>query len=266
MDNTRAKFKELLENSNVSMDQIAREIEWRIPKKLYRYMSFDNYWTNNLFKGEVVLKKPSEFNDPFDCYLNIDINKFWDTSGKKLFYKEHGMNISMNKHYGQDSDLSIFFGQDRMRVACFAESWKTLLMWSHYADSHKGLCIEYDTSLMSVKKFLFPIIYQNELYNATNDFCYYENNLFNFLFFKSNEWKYENEWRIAVMKEQINDKMYDNGCELYKLIMKNCISAVYIGLKADDSNIEKIKNADVNFKIYKAKKSSNNFCLEKEAL
>lgn len=264
----RKNFKELLVNNNVSMNEITKEMKCHIPNKLYRYMKFDDYWTNNLLKGEVVLKNPIEFNDPFDCNLNIDTKKVLEASGNKPFYKEYATNISINEHYDQDPDVSIIFSQDTARVACFAESWKTLLMWSHYADSHKGLCVEYDTRLMgNYREFLFPVIYQNELYDATNDYCYYENNLFNFLFFKSEVWNYENEWRIAVMEKQLSANLYDEGSKLYKLIMKNCISAVYIGLKADNSNIEEIKRqADSNFKIYKTKTSSKNFCLEKEEL
>lgn len=29
-------------------------------------------------------------------------------------------------------------------IACFSESIESVLMWSHYADSHKGFALEYD--------------------------------------------------------------------------------------------------------------------------
>jgi hypothetical protein len=51
--------------------------------------------------------------------------------------------ISLSEHY------SINF-----RVACFSEFnrnegfKKDIQMWSHYADNHKGFCVEYDLSLL----------------------------------------------------------------------------------------------------------------------
>lgn len=267
MNDMRKLFKSLLEDEKVSINDITSKKEWRIPTKIYRYMRFDDYWTNNLFKGEVVLSKPKDFNDPFDCYLNIDIKKFWDMSGKEMFLKEYNMNINMDDNFEKYAMESINFAQDKARVTCFAESWKTLLLWSHYADSHKGLCIEYDTSLMgNLRNFLFPVIYQDELYDATKDFCTNNENLFNFLFFKSEEWKYENEWRIAVIEEQLSKLLYDKESKRYKYNLKDCISAVYIGLKADDNKIEQIKNAGKDFKIYKTKLSSTKFILEKEEM
>ena len=34
---------------------------------------------------------------------------------------------------------------NRFRISCFAETPYSILMWSHYARSHQGFCIEYKT-------------------------------------------------------------------------------------------------------------------------
>lgn len=31
-------------------------------------------------------------------------------------------------------------------IGCFAQSYSDILMWAHYADSHKGCCIEFEVS------------------------------------------------------------------------------------------------------------------------
>ncbi len=42
-------------------------------------------------------------------------------------------------------------------------------MWSHYADEHRGFCIEYAVAdLPSIaQRLLFPIIYREEIFDST---------------------------------------------------------------------------------------------------
>lgn len=50
-------------------------------------------------------------------------------------------------------------------------------MWSHYADSHKGICIEYDSSefndyfsqLLNCRCYLTPVDYREKLINLDGD-------------------------------------------------------------------------------------------------
>ena len=52
-----------------------------------------------------------------------------------------------------------------MYITAFSENNKSLLMWSHYADSHKGICVEYSfDDLESCQKpelVLVLVIYEN---------------------------------------------------------------------------------------------------------
>lgn len=50
-------------------------------------------------------------------------------------------------------------------IGCLCTDYKNRLMWSHYADSHKGFCIEYDYSQINeetLKKLPMPIIYTSK--------------------------------------------------------------------------------------------------------
>lgn len=51
-------------------------------------------------------------------------------------------------------------------MACFSESVKSVLMWSHYANSHQGFALEYDfrpTLEKPIKNVgLYPVIYDDE--------------------------------------------------------------------------------------------------------
>ncbi|WP_288911097.1 DUF2971 domain-containing protein [uncultured Bacteroides sp.] len=134
-------------------------------------------------------------------------------------------------------------------IACFSETVKSITMWSHYADSHKGFVLEYDfrnlncqcdtcnkkdTCSDRVIYNLYPIIYDNRRYDATsfvecylglslglnskiNDKMYYTKAAL----YKSTQWQYEKEWRLFLNK--------DNSIGLSCLNIKVKPVAIYYG-------------------------------------
>ena len=100
--------------------------------------------------------------------------------------------------------------KDKLRVSSFSEGNNSLLMWSHYADCHKGFCTEYDIESISedenLKKYLFPIEYTESIYDITqfyidniiNNNPLNVNTLIKSVLYKSKEWEYENEWRFVI--------------------------------------------------------------------
>ncbi|WP_313184057.1 DUF2971 domain-containing protein [Lacrimispora sp.] len=225
------QYKRLIQDKNISTNEVMDYMIKYVPKKLYRYRTFNNFWKNNLFDGEIYLSKPSQFNDPFDGVPNIKINKFWDICGRKIFYDNTGIDIELNMESAEDIfdiiQLEVKqFTQEKMRVACFCEQWNSLLMWAHYADSHKGFCIEYDTTMIPdhTKRFFLPVIYQKQFYDSTYDFEGNQYNSFNFLFHKAQEWEYEKEWRIAVYEKQIRANIN----------LKDSITSVTLGINCPE--------------------------------
>ena len=89
-----------------------------------------------------------------------------------------------------------------IRISCFTENPPTkLIMWSHYADYHKGICLEYDLKNCDDDTYamLMPMIYQENLQSIRGDLKTSEYNyckLFQTVLYKSKEWSYEREWRL----------------------------------------------------------------------
>jgi len=95
-------------------------------------------------------------------------------------------------------------------VSCFSERRDSIIMWSHYADCHRGFCVEYDFKQRAVNKalvnLLFPVLYTDSLIDATRyldpAIAADDNNNLYFgilaAISKSPEWAYEKEWRIVV--------------------------------------------------------------------
>ncbi len=98
-------------------------------------------------------------------------------------------------------------------MACFSESVKSVLMWSHYANSHQGFALEYDfrpTLEKPIKNVgIYPVIYDEErmdvsLYMAWSFLRFIGIEVNNpditaylkIALHKSSIWAYEQEWRL----------------------------------------------------------------------
>jgi hypothetical protein len=91
-------------------------------------------------------------------------------------------------------------------------------MWSHYADNHRGFCIEYDTQTLAPEhpfvKALYPAIYSEQFFDGTEIvlgvFGGRRNLSLDYLMlsalYKSPEWEYEQEWRLIVRPPTSEEK------------------------------------------------------------
>jgi hypothetical protein len=97
-----------------------------------------------------------------------------------------------------------------LKVCSFSATAESIIMWSHYADQHRGFCVEYDVHSLPPDnlfvRMMYPVLYSEKLFDATS---YYLAALqdragFNMLFpalaslYKSPEWSYEKEWRFVI--------------------------------------------------------------------
>lgn len=103
----------------------------------------------------------------------------------------------------------------KLTVTCFSASgWDNQLMWSHYANSYAGICVEYDFEKMDkFIGFMYPVKYSSvrptislkelglsELKQDENGKLITDeiniNAIFSYLLTKNKCWSYEEEWRI----------------------------------------------------------------------
>lgn len=161
---------------------------------------------------------------------------------------------------------------ERNEVICLSGQWDNKLMWSHYADSHSGVCLEY--SFNSIRKeLIFPISYVAKRQNyekgllewlhnkedAINRLCNYQN-MTNIqkrqmhycgkiMFTKDIVWKYEKEYRIVTRNHlDIANGKYDAYKEQKGSIHKTeefdlMLSKIYLGMNCTEENRELIINA-----------------------
>lgn len=126
------------------------------------------------------------------------------------------------------------------RVGCLCTNYKNNLMWSHYADSHRGFCVEYDFYEADASTPLpFPVVYSNirpqipweeALTRTPENTARATSNLMIGLLTKDECWEYESEWRFLIVSSA------SPALKMPK------ISCIYLGALIEDKNRNKILN------------------------
>lgn len=136
---------------------------------------------------------------------------------------------------------------DTVYIVSLCTDHKNRLMWSHYADNHKGFCIEYDFSadvLKEKRALVLPVVYsslrpklpyetmlfsEKQTLENMNFQSIYEK-IFLSMLTKDEIWSYEKEWRILIsaQEEAMN-------------IPAPPVSCIYLGACCSAENEEEIK-------------------------
>lgn len=264
------------------------------PDKLFKYRSFSTSTLRLLTQGEVFFAKPSTFNDPFDCDPEVlvdvdwrDVERLWKSIALKQMGKAgltekmagYRANVTEKGAHNDDADGTAAYLQYLVSdinaylteqfkdygVLSMASSWDNPLMWSHYADNHHGICIEYETDDHCCE-VLGPVNYRSSRFIHVSDLHQWlvrrsaatRKKIFDQYFFaKAPEWKYEKEWRALSKK---------NG----RAARPFRISAIHFGLRCDSAIVTTIaKLYDVPWdetKFYRVAPRADGFKLRRYQL
>lgn len=217
---------------------------------LYQFRRFTNYNLANLLKREITLSRPLIMNDIVDSLINVWLTT--DNFGSTAINKKH------LKPYAESfRDYRIAsFCEDNLEKGQLAI--KNHLMWSHYADEHRGFCIEYSFHNSDFRNDDFSRVTASRLFRIT----YHDNatkgpiNLTDIGFHltatkafltKSIEWSYENEVRLLQYKPQHGDIRTQ-----YSLAPTTLIKSIYFGCRCPKEDIQVITKLfqDMDIKFY----------------
>ena len=244
---------------------------------------------------KIWIARPDSFNDPYELYFRADFQKtFFEFFLRKFpqIEKEVGVEVLDSIRKGERQGERLFqyllvkegalskekldvvkdnFNKDNLvqnrkhmsdtaKVSCFSERNDSIPMWAHYADQHKGFCIEYDIYNQTKKsiEFLFPIIYTDKITDVTKELS---KGILGWgikpTIFKSRDWSYEKEWRYIVSTPP--DPPY-KGAYLKFFPIKG----IYLGTKIEDEHKDKLVEiaAAKNIPIYKMRMSDTEFYFE----
>jgi len=235
------------------------------PRYVCKYRPCNDFTKDILINSHLWFSNPKSFNDPFDCQIVSDTQN--TVNEIKTFLERDSSEISAKKRkaiakgwrnkpfdWHELVNTSISSKINSYGVCCFAGSNDNILMWSHYTDSHKGICIKFDL-LADLNFFLLPlkIKYKKDyqIYNHLKDSTKIIECLFQT---KSECWSYENEFRV-IKPEKGNYKFH-----------KSALVEICFGCNTTYENIQEFKallneNNFNHVKLTKAKTSTSNYQL-----
>src|ERR1035441_10393936 len=84
-------------------------------------------------------------------------------------------------------------------IYCLTPLPSSTLMWSHYADNHRGLCLEFSTN-NNVFRCAQRIVYRSKYPVWHPHTLLLETNIEEALLTKSRDWRYEKEYRVVARR------------------------------------------------------------------
>jgi hypothetical protein len=261
-------------------------MEPKLPKILYKYRSWqdnEKYTPENekfqkriLTDKEIFLANAGMFNDPFDLAIPKRYDKLTESDKVGLLYsflKQEKPSKSDNEvfqiiaekitkgyfndpaYWNKPNEDSLTDIKERHGVFPTAKCNDNLLMWSHYADFHRGFVVGFkSTELVDFLQStyaneelnfgLFEVDYTNKfpVIKPSADKSEIVNNSFIRMTTKSHHWSYEEEYRYIVAGRtnavfSIDEELYEEivlGCKMNPNTKKDILKVV-------DKNFPKIK-------------------------
>jgi hypothetical protein len=189
---------------------------------IFKFRKINKFTLMAIVNSELYFARPDRLNDPFDCQIDI-VASFEnavlraDDQTRDLLQKiQHNDYLSRLQH-----EIS------EMGVCAFSLRQDNRLMWSHYADEHRGICFTYDIPRSFIDENIDNLIgvtnvdYDKSLsdwfleevpklpgHASFEDYC--KTLLKKALSVKAKEWSYEDEVRFLRKRSgsQAIDKKY----------------------------------------------------------
>jgi hypothetical protein len=257
---------------------------------LYKYLK-SKYALKIIKTNRIKATPPNEFSDPFEFLPSINKNMNYVVLSKYLYNEEYFLpirndlikigiikkddkitrdliennkkiisNIIKNRIISV-SNKTIYklcdTFSDYVGVICFSKTNSDILLWSHYADSFRGICLGFDfdnadidvliskkINYSSKRALISPLFFKEGTSRAEDTE--------NILFTKYNKWSYEKEYRLAVNLEKCSKECNKYYFQLPKNALKEIIFADRIDKKEKGNIVKYINKNKLMIKIQDA--------------
>lgn len=197
---------------------------------LYKYRSLSAYAVDDIVNNKLSLTAIGDFNDIYDGAIHQygtmeDIEKAAEAKWNEM--KAHRIAAHLPEDILRRDDIvkpyiDHFKTESRLKfreldflgtyVCCFSTDNCSTLMWAHYADSNRGISIEYDFNQLPTPnenllyKSIFPVAYTSDPIDIADLLTDKSSHIYQYpldaavlctALNKSTIWKYEREWRIV---------------------------------------------------------------------
>jgi len=190
-----------------------------IPRNFFKYRPLETNddqlaWVlETIETGKIYWPSPDQFNDPFDCVPNYIL-----PTGRELRNVVRRLHQKNEPHANRKERRKFTRSSLKIHPRQFAQEFReqmnahltgtalyslalvpdNILMWSHYANSHQGVCLRFDGRKM-MEKFVtgYPVTYVPERPTIRIGLDEPLDVLEKLILNKSDIWDYEEEWRLV---------------------------------------------------------------------
>ena len=189
---------------------------------LYHWQRFnEERLRETLTTNRIYCSSPEAFNDPWDCKPHFNSDVLADPAENQrhvdwavdICRRRTNMSPQDVEHMRQKlltdraratesiNEISAAMGPEinsRYRVYCLGPNVGNLLMWAHYADAHRGICLEFNLRNVvlcgALKCDYSDVFPRMKLHDDAEDAD------LRILLSKSNVWSYEHEFRLIAQE------------------------------------------------------------------
>jgi hypothetical protein len=255
-------------------------------KLFYKYQSFEDENGNynkhvieNLANNQLYFQHPREYNDPFDSLIHYYTESTVEAYLDRLMKESRLTREQSIEHLEELIGEGVFKRNDNLLrgdfhakdyfppiplTCCFSEKNDNILMWSHYAKHHKGVCLIFKSKLIegvphltinSKLLKLHQITYDKKAPAPINMLNQAEETrqMSKFLSTKSSDWIYESEYRIFLTEELAKGKLNEFKKEELKGIILGSRVSYFSANKIYETINQHYLRKGINVKFYKAK-------------
>ena len=248
------------------------------PPILYKYRPFNTNTISCLLNKEIFFSDPDRFNDPFDSEYSLNLpsnilNRAMDYANKLVLNEMEKRSpkeatwirvalLDIIRQNDEDylkyylvkilANLRLF---NKINIGIYSMSSinNNILMWSHYARNHTGICIGFDSNIHPFSNAQ-NVSYTNQYYQFNSKTFKNKKYVLEPFLRKSSHWRYEKEYRIIS----------EEGGGLIQFNPK-AIKRIYFGCRSSNHTIKMVQLLVSKYPqkiyLYKLEKSLSKYTL-----
>jgi hypothetical protein len=227
--------------------------------RLFHYQRYNHDHLENTLRRRLIrFSRASGFNDPWDCKPSFSVPDAPQELERLVRYmqnasKKHGSGMgpadARAREYLADpgklrADFAAYSAEmwrqmdELYRVYCLSARANSQLLWGHYADHHRGVCLEFDVQtedICSATEVIYSATYPTFFLDDDTDLSPF--------FTKSSDWAYEEEYRLVAQEA---DRALGSGTLMTRDGMyqfpEGALVSVMVGSSAADATKREIED------------------------
>ena len=232
-------------------EEYAAEVARTVPRYLYKYRSLagdSKEFTRDLIINQnLYFPAPADLNDPFECKPNLETLATIDQqkryaaglvnrtqAGKPRAERKRlikGIRAD-RAQFRQTILVSMRATLEAVGVYSLSARHLSLLMWPHYADNHRGVCVRFDMqALLNAEQVPFPVQYEDQRPTCDTILEPTAEWLNKAVLTKGQPWEYEQEWRLVR----------NRGAKTTLRLTAPTVNGVLLGANISDSDRAEVR-------------------------